>query len=83
MQPVPPQPAVEYAERTDPGRDPDKQVNEDACRHGETRFGHVCVVCVGMGSNLVTKEMLAAKDFAGIEKKVRETIQLIKTIRGK
>jgi 2-dehydro-3-deoxyphosphogluconate aldolase/(4S)-4-hydroxy-2-oxoglutarate aldolase len=41
------------------------------------------VSCVGMGSNLITKEMLANKDFAGIEKKVRETIQLIKSIRGK
>jgi len=56
MQPVPPQPAVEYAERTDPGRDPDKQVNEDACRHGETRFGHLCVVCDGMGGHAAGRE---------------------------
>jgi 2-dehydro-3-deoxyphosphogluconate aldolase/(4S)-4-hydroxy-2-oxoglutarate aldolase len=41
------------------------------------------VVCVGMGSNLITKELLANKDFAGLEKKVRDTIQLVKTIRGK
>jgi 2-dehydro-3-deoxyphosphogluconate aldolase/(4S)-4-hydroxy-2-oxoglutarate aldolase len=41
------------------------------------------VVCVGMGSNLITKELLDKKDYAGIEAKVRETIQLIKTSRGK
>jgi 2-dehydro-3-deoxyphosphogluconate aldolase/(4S)-4-hydroxy-2-oxoglutarate aldolase len=41
------------------------------------------VVCVGMGSNLITKELLDKKDYAGIEAKVRETIQLIKTIRKK
>jgi len=49
-------PAVEYAERSDPGRDPDKQVNEDACRHGETRFGHLCVVCDGMGGHAAGRE---------------------------
>jgi 2-dehydro-3-deoxyphosphogluconate aldolase/(4S)-4-hydroxy-2-oxoglutarate aldolase len=37
--------------------------------------------CVGMGSNLVTKELLAAKDYATITKKVKETIELIKEIR--
>jgi 2-dehydro-3-deoxyphosphogluconate aldolase / (4S)-4-hydroxy-2-oxoglutarate aldolase len=41
------------------------------------------VVAVGIGSNLVTKELLEAKDYAGIEKRVRDTVQLIKTIRGK
>jgi 2-dehydro-3-deoxyphosphogluconate aldolase / (4S)-4-hydroxy-2-oxoglutarate aldolase len=41
------------------------------------------VVAVGIGSNLVTKELLDAKDYAGIEKRVRDTVQLIKTIRGK
>ncbi len=39
------------------------------------------VACVGMGSNLITKELLAAKDYAGITKKVKETIELIKQIR--
>ncbi|MDO8302086.1 MAG: bifunctional 4-hydroxy-2-oxoglutarate aldolase/2-dehydro-3-deoxy-phosphogluconate aldolase, partial [Sedimentisphaerales bacterium] len=32
------------------------------------------VACVGMGSNLITKESLAAKDYAGITKRVRETL---------
>jgi 2-dehydro-3-deoxyphosphogluconate aldolase/(4S)-4-hydroxy-2-oxoglutarate aldolase len=41
------------------------------------------VVCVGMGSNLITKQLLDAEDYAGIETKVRETIALIRSIRGK
>ena len=49
-------PAVEYAERSDPGRDPEKQVNEDACGHTETRLGHLCVVCDGMGGHASGRE---------------------------
>jgi len=45
-------------------------------------FGAGIVAC-GIGSNLITKELLAAKDYAGIEKKVAGTIALIKRIRGK
>jgi serine/threonine protein phosphatase PrpC len=56
MQPAPSLPAVEYAERSDPGRDPDKQINEDACGHRETRFGHLCVVCDGMGGHAAGRE---------------------------
>lgn len=39
------------------------------------------VTCVGMGSKLISKELLAEKDFKGLENKVRETLALIKTIR--
>src|SRR5258708_34256551 len=56
MEPALVLPAVEYAERSDPGRDPDKQVNEDACGHRETRFGHLCVVCDGMGGHAAGRE---------------------------
>jgi serine/threonine protein phosphatase PrpC len=56
MQPALDLPAVEYAERTDPGRDPAKQVNEDACGRRETRFGHLCVVCDGMGGHAAGRE---------------------------
>jgi protein phosphatase len=57
MPPVPrSQPAIEYAERSDPGRDPEKQVNEDACGHRDTRFGHLCVVCDGMGGHAGGRE---------------------------
>jgi 2-dehydro-3-deoxyphosphogluconate aldolase/(4S)-4-hydroxy-2-oxoglutarate aldolase len=41
------------------------------------------VVAVGIGSNLITKSLLDAKDYAGIEKRVSDTVQLIKTIRGR
>jgi 2-dehydro-3-deoxyphosphogluconate aldolase/(4S)-4-hydroxy-2-oxoglutarate aldolase len=41
------------------------------------------VVCVGMGSNLITKELIKAGDFVGIAAKVRDTLALIDAIRGK
>lgn len=40
------------------------------------------IVACGMGSNLVTKALLEAGDYAGIEQRVRDTVQLIQTIRG-
>jgi 2-dehydro-3-deoxyphosphogluconate aldolase/(4S)-4-hydroxy-2-oxoglutarate aldolase len=39
------------------------------------------IVCAGMGSKLITKELVAARDYAGITKKVGDTIELIKQIR--
>jgi serine/threonine protein phosphatase PrpC len=42
---------VELSFRTDPGRDPEKQVNEDSGFHLVTRFGTLCVVCDGMGGH--------------------------------
>ncbi len=56
MDPLPGLPAIEYAARTHPGRDPDKQVNEDASGYRETRFGHLCVVCDGMGGHAAGRE---------------------------
>jgi protein phosphatase len=56
MQAAPGLPAVEYAARSDPGRDPDKQVNEDAYGRRDTRFGHLCVVCDGMGGHAAGRE---------------------------
>ena len=49
-------PPAEIAVRTDPGRDPDKQVNEDAAAHLETRLGLLAVVCDGMGGHAGGKE---------------------------
>ncbi len=40
------------------------------------------VVCVGMGSNLISKDLLKAGDYEGIAAKVRETASLIRGIRG-
>jgi 2-dehydro-3-deoxyphosphogluconate aldolase/(4S)-4-hydroxy-2-oxoglutarate aldolase len=40
------------------------------------------VACVGMGSNLITKELLNANDYAGLAAKVKDTLELIGKIRG-
>jgi 2-dehydro-3-deoxyphosphogluconate aldolase/(4S)-4-hydroxy-2-oxoglutarate aldolase len=40
------------------------------------------IVAAGIGSNLITKKLLDAGDYAGVEKKVRETVALIRKIRG-
>ena len=39
------------------------------------------VTCVGMGSQLISKEILDKKDFKGLENKVKETLSLIKKSR--
>jgi len=39
------------------------------------------VTCVGMGSKLISKDILEDKDFEGLQKKVAETLKLIETIR--
>lgn len=50
-------------------------------RESLTAWFKAGIVCAGMGSKLITKELLAAKDYAGITTKVKETIALIKEIR--
>jgi 2-dehydro-3-deoxyphosphogluconate aldolase/(4S)-4-hydroxy-2-oxoglutarate aldolase len=40
------------------------------------------VACVGMGSNLITKEVIQKRDFASLTEKVRRTIQMIQQARG-
>ncbi len=55
----------------------------DANEESLTKWFKAGVACVGIGSNLITKELLVAKDYSGVEKKVRETIALIRKIRGK
>lgn len=45
-------------------------------------FGAGIVAC-GMGSGLITRALLEAKDYAGISARVRDTVQLIKRIRGR
>ncbi|MFH5832037.1 bifunctional 4-hydroxy-2-oxoglutarate aldolase/2-dehydro-3-deoxy-phosphogluconate aldolase [Halalkalibaculum sp. DA384] len=38
--------------------------------------------CVGMGSDLITKEHLANRDFEGLEEHVRNTIELVRSVRN-
>ncbi|MGB7395400.1 MAG: bifunctional 4-hydroxy-2-oxoglutarate aldolase/2-dehydro-3-deoxy-phosphogluconate aldolase [Pricia sp.] len=40
------------------------------------------VTCVGMGSQMISKDILKNKDYAGLEKRIKETLALIKKIRS-
>ena len=44
-------------------------------------FGAGIVAC-GIGSNMITKKLLDAKDYKGIEENVRKTLQLVKSIKA-
>ncbi len=39
------------------------------------------VTCVGMGSQLISKEILKNMDYTGLENKIREVLQIIKQVR--
>ena len=41
------------------------------------------VACVGIGSNLITKEILAAKDWDALARKVADTLAVVQKLRGK
>jgi protein phosphatase len=47
---------IEFAQASDPGRDPNKQINEDSCGYQETRWGHLIVLCDGMGGHYGGRE---------------------------
>ncbi len=55
----------------------------DPTEESLTKWFKAGIVAAGIGSKLITKELLAAKDYKGIETKVAETIALIRKIRGK
>ena len=44
-------------------------------------FGAGIVAC-GIGSNMITKKLLDAKDFKGIENNVRQTLELVARIKA-
>lgn len=75
-------PRVEVASRTDPGRDPDKQVNEDAFAYRPTPFGHLLVVCDGMGghhageeaSNLALRTVIETVEAAPLDAPARAVL---------
>lgn len=68
---------VELAFRTDPGRDPEKQVNEDSGFHLITRFGTLCVVCDGMGGHANGQDASRAAVEA-----IRETFERVREGEG-
>jgi 2-dehydro-3-deoxyphosphogluconate aldolase/(4S)-4-hydroxy-2-oxoglutarate aldolase len=41
------------------------------------------VACVGMGSQLISRDILAKRDSKGLEMKVKEALQIIKKVRNK
>lgn len=40
-------------------------------------------VCVGMGSNLITKDTIAKKDWDGLSEKIAATLKIVQTLRKK
>src|SRR5512142_233364 len=50
----------------------------DPTEESLTKWFKAGIVAAGIGSKMITKELLAAKDYKGVEKKVAETIALIK-----
>ncbi len=40
------------------------------------------VTCVGLGSQLISKEVLEQKDYTALENKVREALEMVKRIRA-
>ncbi len=50
-------------------------------RENLTEWFSAGAACVGIGSKLITKELIAARDYSGIEKKISEVVTLIREIR--
>jgi len=40
------------------------------------------IACAGIGSKLITKQLLADRDYAGITRRVQETLAIIQRVRG-
>jgi 2-dehydro-3-deoxyphosphogluconate aldolase/(4S)-4-hydroxy-2-oxoglutarate aldolase len=55
----------------------------DPTEESLTKWFKAGISACGIGSKLITNDLLKAKDFGAIEKKVADTIALVKKIRGK
>ena len=51
-------------------------------RESLTEWFNAGIACAGIGSKLISRELVADKDYSAITKKVKETIELIKEIRA-
>jgi PPM family protein phosphatase len=85
METKPELPAVECAHATDSGRDPEKQVNEDAYGYEKTPFGHLCVVCDGMGGHQNGREAstLAVQAIVGAFANAPAPVVAARGVRGR
>ena len=54
----------------------------DATKESLAAWFKAGVWCVGMGSNLITKEMIKKKDFAAVEENTRKVLEIIAEIKG-
>jgi 2-dehydro-3-deoxyphosphogluconate aldolase / (4S)-4-hydroxy-2-oxoglutarate aldolase len=55
----------------------------EATRESIEKWFKAGVACVGIGSSLISKERLAADDFAAISTKTADVLQWIRDVRGK
>jgi 2-dehydro-3-deoxyphosphogluconate aldolase/(4S)-4-hydroxy-2-oxoglutarate aldolase len=51
-------------------------------RENLTAWFEAGIACAGMGSNLITKELLKEKNYSGLVQKVKEAVDLIREIRS-
>jgi 2-dehydro-3-deoxyphosphogluconate aldolase / (4S)-4-hydroxy-2-oxoglutarate aldolase len=40
------------------------------------------VACVGMGANLISRDLQQARDYQGMAKRVRKTLEMIRAVKG-